>query len=950
MLSARDVQRLLRAASWTTPQEIEAFATEAGPVAAEELAKLVNLLTDKSLAADARAHQMRCTAFARLADAAPDPDLFVPLVRALRTPDPVLRAALTPVVLKVNNVSKHAELCQLLGAPEAELRKVAAQILRQIGGPSAFQILRDLVREKGFAGRAETMFAIVPKALHHSVPLLQGVLQAGDPNERIMALRYLGDARVMGKDVPAAIGAIKLAFEDPEPRVLTEAIGALASVAAEEDFYKTLEPYIEDGNVTRAKAIVAAAARYGSDRAIDFLTKRFRAGPNVVRLHVLDAVAGLNTDRTVPLLVEALGHRRIDVRTKGAETLVTLSGKGALDPARVIIWLLRSRDVNMRRMAVEVARKVGDASGEVAPKLLRFLRDEDWWVRERVMDALVEMSGAALTKHLVDYLNDGSDVVRRFAIGGLQRLKDPRSIGALVRAAMGDTDWWVRETAVQVIASLGDARAVPYLLQFLDTHASERVVCIEALTQLDAKAAAPKVLEFIGDADPDVRVAAIRALTTLGDASMAPAVQPRAKDEVFRVRAAALDALARWNLSAEQARGADSSLGMLDRLLVAVSRAGADDLLIAAGRPSYVKKLGKIEVLSPTVLNEEQVRLLLFPHLSAAQQADAEAARDIDFSYEVKTHGLRFRAHIFHQMTGLAAVFRIVKNEVVSLDRLGLPAIVGTFADFKNGLVLVGGPTGSGKSTTLAALIHHINESRGMHVVTIEDPIEVVHSSIKSLINQREVGSHTASFQQALRSTLREDPDVLLVGEMRDLETISFAVTAAETGHLVFGTVHTVSADTSIDRLVNAFPAGSQPQVRAMLSESLRAVVCQHLLRRVDGPGRACAVEVMINNDAIANMIRKGKTFQISQVIATSRDLGMQSMDSELVRLAKAGVISRDDAYMKAIDKKMVEAALAAPKAAPAAEPRPAQTAAPPAPHGTHGSVATRIPTARREA
>jgi twitching motility protein PilT len=277
-------------------------------------------------------------------------------------------------------------------------------------------------------------------------------------------------------------------------------------------------------------------------------------------------------------------------------------------------------------------------------------------------------------------------------------------------------------------------------------------------------------------------------------------------------------------------------------------------------------------------------------------------------------------------------VFRIIKDKIPVLEELGLPPIVHTFAELKNGLVLIGGPTGSGKSTTLAGIIDHINRNSSRHVVTLEDPIEVIHHQKKCLINQRELGTHTHSFERALRATLRQDPDVILVGEMRDLDTVRFALTASETGHLVFGTVHTVSVDTSIDRMINVFPGGQQPQVRALLADTLRAVACQYLLKRKDGQGRVLAVEVMLNNDAIANLIRKGKTFQIPSVIATQREAGMQSMDSDLERVYKAGLISAEDAYMKAANKKNFELVIAGPDGAKMlAEAKAAQAAGKPA-------------------
>jgi twitching motility protein PilT len=252
-------------------------------------------------------------------------------------------------------------------------------------------------------------------------------------------------------------------------------------------------------------------------------------------------------------------------------------------------------------------------------------------------------------------------------------------------------------------------------------------------------------------------------------------------------------------------------------------------------------------------------------------------------------------------------VFRIVRGHVPDLASLGLPPVVATFTSLRDGLVLVGGPTGSGKSTTLAALVDLINRDSSRHIISLEDPIEFVYPRRKGLVNQREVGTHLHSTAAALRSMLRQDPDVLVVGEMRDLPTISFAVTAAETGHLVFGTLHTASADTTIDRIINAFPTTSRDQVRSMLADSLRAVLCQHLIPRRDGSGRVLAAEVLLNNDAVANLIRKGKAYQIQSVIATAREQGMQAMDVELRRLVREEVITAEEAYMRAASKKDFE-------------------------------------------
>jgi twitching motility protein PilT len=595
---------------------------------------------------------------------------------------------------------------------------------------------------------------------------------------------------------------------------------------------------------------------------------------------------------------------------RAAELLAKLGAAGTIDVARVIVWLLRSRDANIRRLAVDVAARVGDAAGDLTPKLLRFLRDEDWWVRERVMGALVELSGSALTRHLAAYLQDPSDVVRRFAIGGLARVRDPRALGALVKAALEDDDWWVREQAIATTGELGDKKAIPYVMEALRRHPSERLVCIEALRRLEALEAVPLLVELCADEDTDVRLAALECLAAVRAPETAEMASACAGDAEFRVRRAAQEILARLQIAAQSRAVGDDTASALDRLLSAAARMGADDLILLPGNPPSVKHMNKVVPLDSHPLTPDQTRAILFAQLTPSQVASLAKMNDVDFSHEVKADGLRFRGHVFSERRGFGAVFRSIKNEVPDIEKLDLPPVVKKFGSFKNGLVLIGGPTGSGKSTTLAALVGHIHQTSGRHIVTVEDPIEVIHGQGKSLINQREVGTHTTSFAAALRSTLRQDPDVILMGEMRDLATIHFAVSAAETGHLVFGTVHTVSAETSVDRLVNAFPSGQQPQVRTMLSDTLRAVACQHLLRTASGKGRVLAVEVMINNDAIASLIRKGKTFQIATVVQTSKDLGMQSMDSELIRLASSGVVSVEEAYMKAKDKKAFEAAV----------------------------------------
>jgi len=327
----------------------------------------------------------------------------------------------------------------------------------------------------------------------------------------------------------------------------------------------------------------------------------------------------------------------------------------------------------------------------------------------------------------------------------------------------------------------------------------------------------------------------------------------------------------------------------------------ASDLHLSAGLPPMIRVDGDIRRINVPPLEHKVVHALVYDIMNDKQRKDFEEFLENDFSFEIP--GLaRFRVNAFNQARGAAAVFRTIPSKVLTLDDLGCPQTFRDIVDVPRGLVLVTGPTGSGKSTTLAAMMDYKNDNDYAHILTIEDPIEFVHTSKKCLVNQREVHRDTLGFAEALRSALREDPDIILVGELRDLETIRLAMTAAETGHLVFGTLHTSSAAKTIDRIIDVFPAGEKSMVRSMLSESLRAVIAQTLLKKVGG-GRAAAWEIMIGTPAIRNLIREDKVAQMYSAIQTGQAAGMQTMDQALKTLVEKGIISRLDARTKAQNK-----------------------------------------------
>jgi twitching motility protein PilT len=343
-------------------------------------------------------------------------------------------------------------------------------------------------------------------------------------------------------------------------------------------------------------------------------------------------------------------------------------------------------------------------------------------------------------------------------------------------------------------------------------------------------------------------------------------------------------------------------MAKIDAFFKLMNEQGASDLHLVSGQPPMLRITGDIERIKYKVLDNDDLRAMLYEITPEHKVKVFEETGDVDFGYEVP--GLaRYRANYFMQRNGIGAVFREIPSNILTVQDLGLPPVVSKLATLPRGLILVTGPTGSGKSTTLAAIIDEANKIRKDHIITIEDPIEFVHKSEGCVVNHREVGAHTNTFSAALRGALREDPDIILVGEMRDLETISLAVEAASTGHLVFSTLHTTSAHKTVDRVIEVFPSEQQQQIRSTLADGLRAVIAQVLFKRVDKKGRCVALEILIATPAVRNLIREAKTYQIPSMVQTGKKYGMQLLDDGIMNLLKKGWISADEAYTKCNDK-----------------------------------------------
>ncbi len=343
-------------------------------------------------------------------------------------------------------------------------------------------------------------------------------------------------------------------------------------------------------------------------------------------------------------------------------------------------------------------------------------------------------------------------------------------------------------------------------------------------------------------------------------------------------------------------------MAQIDAFFKLMNDQGASDLHMVSGQQPILRIRGDMEREKYKVLDNDELKAMVYEIVSEDKIKIFEETGDVDFGYEIP--GLaRYRGNLFMQKYGVGSVFREIPSDILTCEQLGLPKVISKLAGLPKGMVLVTGPTGSGKSTTLAAIVDEVNKTRSDHILTIEDPIEFVHKSEKCIVNHREVGLHTKSFAAALRGALREDPDIIMVGEMRDLETIALAMEAAMTGHLVFGTLHTLNASKTVDRVIEIFPAEQQAQVRSTLADALKAVVSQNLFKRVDIKGRCAALEILICTPAVRNLIREGKTYQIPSAMQTGKKFGMQTLDDAIMEFLQKGWVSPEDAYTNCIEK-----------------------------------------------
>lgn len=635
-----------------------------------------------------------------------------------------------------------------------------------------------------------------------------------------------------------------------------------------------------------------------------------------VREGALQVLAAEATEEALPEIIAALPEVGYGVQQHLIAGISKVARRRGVELADRILPLMASGEAATRTAVLKILLQMPDRR-ELVKRYLKFSRTLAGWVRDRALESMREF-GDDLVEPAIELLADPDESVRSAAVLVASSFEDPRVVPATL-ALLEDPDWWVRITAAESLGRIGDPRAVNALCEVLE-EPETRWAAVEALGRIADPRALPALARLLKDPATEVRIEVLLALQSFRHPKILEVlthVAANDPDRVVRARAlevaeavAARDETRVENHEELTARahrlGVAEGEPPLHALLVATRQRGASDLHVAVGCEPTVRLGAELVSLGGEVLTADRTAALVSAILTDEQRDRLSRDHQVDLCYYISRAG-RYRANVFVDHKGINAVFRVIAEKPPTISDVGLPSHVAEIASYHQGLVLVCGPAGSGKTTTLAALVNLFNETRHLHVITLEDPVEFVHPFKSCLINQREVGTHTRSFPRALRAALREDPDLIVIGDLRDAETTALALTAAETGHIVFGTLNAVDAGRAVGRVISSFPVNQQAQVRAALADSLRLVIAQRLLPGLEPGSRVACFEILKGSLSVSHLIREDKLNQLVSAMQVGHGLGMQLFDDALRDLVRRELLHPEIAYLAASDKDLFE-------------------------------------------
>ncbi|MCB9536666.1 MAG: PilT/PilU family type 4a pilus ATPase [Myxococcales bacterium] len=722
-------------------------------------------------------------------------------------------------------------------------------------------------------------------------------------NERTMVGRVFN--RLPGELMSPVVDS--LLGNDKQPKMVRIGWEVALSLGGQVGVKYLRKAVLEAPQAMRGAALRRLLQLARPDQVVDVLLQAAVSEDSRLSATAIEAIAQVNDPRVMDLMLDRFANGDAAVRDQAVKWLLEAAKHHGPSVREHMLRLLGEGEDAIRRLCVEIMLETGEPV-EVLTTILEFLHGLLGWLRGQIIDTLKSF-GDRMFRPAVHLLQHEDEDIRSTALQVAESFQDPRLVGPLCRM-LQDEDWWLKVTAADSLGQLGDARAVP----FLTTALEDDDCCwaaVDALAQIGSDEALNPLAQLLKHDRPELRTEVIRSFARFTDDRLLKLLQVvKNQDPSTEVRTLAAEVLrdmaARMNVKIDNteagtiAVSADSLEDPADRLLARMREIGASDLHLSVDEPPLVRLGGRLQRMEgQETLTAADSERLIRSVLTERQEGHLDETGELDFCYSIPSVG-RYRANAYVQRLGMAATFRAIPNMPPTFDDIRLPGHLTELLNYHQGIIVVSGPAGSGKSTTLAAIVNLINETKPVHVLTLEEPIEFVHPVKTALVNQREIGKHSDSFQRALRGALREDPDVIMVGELRDSETISMALEAAETGHLVITTLHTTNAIQTVDRLITSFPPEEQQQVRMSLSESLKYVVCQQLMPTKDHDGRVAVFEILKGTFSVGNLIRDDKTYQLPSLMQIQRNVGMQTVDMALMELVESQIISPEQAYLRA--------------------------------------------------
>jgi twitching motility protein PilT len=778
---------------------------------------------------------------------------------------PEIRAAGLAILKRRHDRAGLEALVPLLKTRSEAVRRAVMRFLKDLAGPQLGPFLQEIASSGDDLARLSALDLAKELPAAAAFDIARRVLTASNPAVRARALKAVGEMTFEGSAAVAASLAVPL-LQDENEEIRYSALAVLEKNPNESYFPDVLQ-MARTGGGRVAEASFAAIKRLLQTARQDHtpeIVPLLADGNEIVRQGAVNLLMPFAPDLLARRILEHFRGSFVWVRDRAVET----ARDGLPGFVGALLGLTGDPDAEFAKAASEMTLALADP--RALPVWIKLVDDRDLWVRTRAVESLGRDGRG----------ND--EVLMRL----LAALKDPELV----------------LPAASAVGDLGDRRAAPPLLEAFKGSAARPDVQIELLDAM--------VRLALADAGVLPQIAAICSRVAQM-AQLDASVRTRARLHVGKLSGdEARDALPEIEPEIQTVALAGNQSARLVEFLADTVKRGASDLHLATGFVPHQRVQGVLAPMDAPPMTRARATQLIREVLAEGEWKSLERERQIDVCLKLPGLG-RFRANFFSQRGGFDACFRVIPKSIPTIEEIGLPPSLSDVLKFTQGLVLVTGPSGCGKSTTLAALIDRINETRRCHIITVEDPVEFVHPNKESLVNQRQVPHHTASFARALRAALREDPDVILVGEMRDLDTISLAITASETGHLVLGTLHTTSAPATIDRIVSSFPPGQQGQIRVMLSDSLKAVVSQALLPRRGFAGRVAAFEILRSTAAVTALIREGKTHQLPSQLQTGQNAGMVTMDQSLLKLCEEDKVDPERAMEKALKKEPFEKLLA---------------------------------------